>query len=329
MVTSTVCSMTSGTNNRFCNHENAATYKNAYCAAWLLAVASILLSATLAQAQQQHPDFDSLASEAAVAIQKVSEGSPETAKVLVVFEERTVGSASELGHELADEFADSLRKKEHGFVVLNRDELERAVANQNLPPATLSNSPAMRCYAPDLGATVLIEGSMAYVADEVIIDISALQIKSRKSIFSKTTTLPMTAAMKGLASRPVPSSALFFTSEKRVWVSPDHLPISDEQVVSMVKKVEKGYTLPSCIICANPSFSDAAVYAKLQGKVVLLVQIRADGFPARISLLRGLPCGLTDKAFEAVKNWTFKPATGPAFTPVAAEVPLEVTFQLY
>jgi TonB family protein len=295
----------------------------------LIAVAPFLLSPTLVQAQQQHPEFDTLASEAAVAIQKSSEGSTETVKVLVVFEERQLDSASELGHELANEFADALHRQGHGFIVLNHDDLERAVSNQNLPAATLSSSPALRCYAPDLGATVLIEGSMAYVSDEVIIDISALLIKSRKSIFSKTTTLPMTAAMKELASKPVPSSALFFTTEKRVWASPDHPPVSDEQVVSMIKKVEKGYTLPSCIVCANPSFSDAAVYAKLQGKVVLLVQIRADGFPARISLLRGLPCGLTDKAFEAVKNWTFKPVTGPAFAPVTAEVPLEVTFRLY
>jgi outer membrane biosynthesis protein TonB len=39
--------------------------------------------------------------------------------------------------------------------------------------------------------------------------------------------------------------------------------------------------------------------------------------------------GLGEKAVESVRNWKFRPATGPNGKVVAVIVPIEVTFRLY
>jgi TonB family protein len=169
---------------------------------------------------------------------------------------------------------------------------------------------------------------MEYGPDGVVLKLNAWVAKTRKSIFAGTIVVPLTAQLKELMAKPLPEPPPFFTEEKRVWISKDHPPVSDADAVSLTKD-EAGYTHPKCLYCPHPGYSDSAVKVKLQGTIILRVQILPDGFPSKISLLRGFPCGLTEKAFEAVERWEFSPATGPDGKPVAVEVPIEVQFRVY
>jgi periplasmic protein TonB len=90
-----------------------------------------------------------------------------------------------------------------------------------------------------------------------------------------------------------------------------------------------GYGYPSCILCPHPEYSDAAVKAKYQGTVVLMVVIGPDGRAFDIHVSKGLGLGLDEKAIEAVRNWRFKPAYGPNGKPAAVSAPIEVQFRLY
>lgn len=90
-----------------------------------------------------------------------------------------------------------------------------------------------------------------------------------------------------------------------------------------------GYGYPSCILCPRPDYSDAAMKAKYQGTVVLMVVIGPDGRAIDIHVSKGLGLGLDEKAIEAVRNWRFKPAYGPNGKPAAVSAPIEVTFRLY
>jgi TonB family protein len=89
-----------------------------------------------------------------------------------------------------------------------------------------------------------------------------------------------------------------------------------------------GVTIPRCTYCPNPSFSDEARAAKVQGTVILQVVVAADGRAENISVVRKAGYGLDQKAIEAVRSWQFKPATGPDGVAVATVVPIEVTFRL-
>ena len=90
-----------------------------------------------------------------------------------------------------------------------------------------------------------------------------------------------------------------------------------------------GLTQPMCQYCPDPTYSDEARKAKLQGSVTLEVLVDADGRTAHIRVARGLGFGLDEKAEEAVRAWHFVPARDAAGRGVPAWVTIEVTFHLF
>ncbi len=89
-----------------------------------------------------------------------------------------------------------------------------------------------------------------------------------------------------------------------------------------------GVTVPACVFCPNPSYTDEARAAKFSGNVVLQVVVSADGRAENISVMRKAGYGLEQSAIETVKRWQFRPAKGPDGKPVATVVPIEVTFRI-
>ncbi len=76
-----------------------------------------------------------------------------------------------------------------------------------------------------------------------------------------------------------------------------------------------------------PVYPEAARAAGVAGVVVLECVIGADGAVRMVDVLRGLPEGLTEAAVDAVRLWTFTPATVDG-EPVAVRFVLTVRFLL-
>ena len=74
--------------------------------------------------------------------------------------------------------------------------------------------------------------------------------------------------------------------------------LQDDEVVS-----------PRLLSEAEPSYTDGAKAAKLQGTVALQVEVWEDGRPHNIRVRRSLGLGLDEKAIEAVRLWRFAPRT--------------------
>ena len=91
---------------------------------------------------------------------------------------------------------------------------------------------------------------------------------------------------------------------------------------------KKGVTVPQVIYNPEPSFSDEARKAKVQGVVLLLLVVGKDGRPYNISVGQSLGMGLDEKAIEAVSRWRFRPATLNRQA-VATQIAVEVDFHLY
>jgi TonB family protein len=316
------------------DHVSATSLALVRFAPLLLLLILVLVGCPRARGQQSS-EFDALVAQVAASIQNPAKKLPPHPRILVLdFEEtlstRTLGTASELAHAFTAQFTEALQKHASGFTVLGREDMQQAIENRHLPDGVLSNLPATKCYVADFGATVSIEGRMEYAPERVVLDVSARNVENHHATYLvQKVILPMTPEMKALALKPAPSPAAIFTQENTVWINPDHPPISGEGIVDFVEREPKGYALVGCEKCKNPEFTQNAVTAKMQGIVLLRVQVLSDGYPSKISVIRGLPCGLTDRSIEAVKHWKFKPAIGPDGTPVAAELPIEVTFRLY
>jgi TonB family protein len=88
-----------------------------------------------------------------------------------------------------------------------------------------------------------------------------------------------------------------------------------------------GVTIPVCIYCPGPQYTEKAKAAKFQGTVILQVVITAEGRAANISVMQGVGMDLAEAAIEAVKDWKFRPAVGPDGHVVATLIPIEITFR--
>jgi hypothetical protein len=283
------------------------------------------LASTPARAQDR-PDFDHLAAHTAAAIDKAARGSAVNTAVLVfVFDEKP-GPPSQLGIELSKEFEAALRNHAGKFHVADLDDLKELVASRNLPQNVLSDSLALKCSKSDLGLSAFVEGFIDYGLKGPVVKVVVVQLPSRRKIFHESQIFMISDSMHQLMSQRAPSLPPF--EEKKVWVNPDHPPVPDAEAKT-VKPSDDPRRMVQCLSCPPPSYSDEAVGVKVQGTVILMVQILADGFPSKITLTKGLSCDLTDQAFKTVERWRFKPATDVNGAPIAVIAPVEVTFRLY
>jgi periplasmic protein TonB len=84
---------------------------------------------------------------------------------------------------------------------------------------------------------------------------------------------------------------------------------------------------PVLIAKNDPEYSEDARKAKLQGTVVLHIEVGTDGRAQNITVQRSLGLGLDERAMEAVRNWKFKPGTING-KPAVVEAIIEVNFRL-
>ena len=87
-------------------------------------------------------------------------------------------------------------------------------------------------------------------------------------------------------------------------------------------------TNPVSIAQMTPSYTDAAIKAKVEGVVWLQAIIRKDGNVKVLKIIRGLGHGLDEQAIQDVEsNWRFRPGLLNG-KPVVFPVTIEVQFNL-
>jgi protein TonB len=91
----------------------------------------------------------------------------------------------------------------------------------------------------------------------------------------------------------------------------------------------RGMTMPVCVTCPLPLYTDEARKVKMQGTVTLRVLVGADGRAGQIHVSRGVGYGLDDRAIQTVRAWTFTPARDAARKAVPVWVTIEIAFRLF
>jgi periplasmic protein TonB len=95
-----------------------------------------------------------------------------------------------------------------------------------------------------------------------------------------------------------------------------------------VYKVGGGISAPQAISAPDPTYTEEARNAKVQGTCILWMIVDDKGNPRDIRVVRGLGYGLDAKAIETVKQWRFEPAMKDGH-PVNVQISVEVGFRLY
>jgi protein TonB len=91
----------------------------------------------------------------------------------------------------------------------------------------------------------------------------------------------------------------------------------------------RGVSMPTCVTCPYPIYTDEARHAKLQGTVTLRVLVGADGRASDIRVVRGLGFGLDERAVQTVTGWKFRPARDANQRAVPAWITIEAVFRLF
>jgi TonB family protein len=94
-----------------------------------------------------------------------------------------------------------------------------------------------------------------------------------------------------------------------------------------VYRVGGGVSAPAVLDHPDPEYTEQARAAKLQGTVLLYIEIDPTGKATNIKVQRGLGLGLDEKAIEAVSKWKFKPGQKDGM-PVTVQATIEVNFRL-
>jgi TonB family protein len=84
-------------------------------------------------------------------------------------------------------------------------------------------------------------------------------------------------------------------------------------------------TIPRIIYSPAPEYSDQARKAKQEGTCYLTLVVGVDGHTSEVRVISGLGMGLDEKAIEAVKKWTFGPATRRG-KPVPVKIAVAIDF---
>ena len=90
---------------------------------------------------------------------------------------------------------------------------------------------------------------------------------------------------------------------------------------------EKHEGTPQLLVKTTPSYTDAAIRAKVQGVVLLKGMVRRNGRVDTLSVVRSLGYGLDENAIREMASWRWRPAmrNGKA---VDAWATIEVAFNL-
>lgn len=90
---------------------------------------------------------------------------------------------------------------------------------------------------------------------------------------------------------------------------------------------EQGVTPPKVLYKMEPTYTDEARNAKIEGVVELAVEIDTEGLAQNIQVLRSLDGGLDQSAVASVQQWRFRPGQKNG-KPVRVAAKIEVNFRL-
>jgi len=272
----------------------------------LLVLTAFASPRIVAQTQATPTPIDPAISKLAAEIAKPLQKSNAT-KIVVADLRGPDGQTHPVGKWLADQLSNSLNHDFPGLGVLVRAPEENITTeNEEFAISTLATAEE-KAWARKLGANVVITGTFGTVPHGIGVSLTATGLANPIGMRGHTDGLvPISDEITALSSDPIPSPR-----------------------VGIAKAGVAGTTVPSCVHCPTPTYTDTARAAKYQGNVVLQVTVSAEGRAKNISVVRGPGMGLEEHSVEAVLRWTFKPARDTDGNPVDVIVPIEVTFRLY
>jgi TonB family protein len=266
--------------------------------------------------QSQESTLDGLADDVAQQLKK-AEKKHFSPKVLVIDFPLKPGGIKALGEYIADQLSDALAQKVGPAAVIDRKNLHSYLQARGISPFDLADREIAIWIAGEVGANAIVFGSVT--PSNLTLTTDLIRIGDEKKIGSSKANLAANDQLKEMVSKPLDWPA---SSEAVV----PCLSGSREEMADSFKAAR--LTMPTCIHCPNPEYTDEARAAKFNGAVKFDVMIDEQGRAKRIAVVKGDRHGLTARALQAIKEWQFKPSMKDG-KPETVCVVIEVTFKIF
>lgn len=276
------------------------------------AAALIIFFCAVIPSYAQQAQIDSLAAKVASAIQKSFKKASGQQLVMVMISQPGTGP-TELGGKIADQFRSALAAQ--GISLVGSMKLQQTEDEEKIPALVLRDRGTLACVASDAGAGAVVDGTIRVSGKKLNLTTSVLRVENAKVFSTAHIDFDLAPELAALQDRRIPRPPVRKTTESKT---------------NIPEAGKNGYTIPTCLYCPNPRYSDRAFATREQGTVVLDVVIAPDGKAHSVTIQQGLSCGLNQEALDAIENvYRFRPANGPDGKPAAVRMLFEVEFRLY
>jgi len=224
------------------------------------------------------------------------------------------GATSRFGIRLADQISMDLASQQKVINIIDRFRLQSFLEQERIPASLFNSEKALCWLAKQLGATTVLRGTTEDRGGSLRVQGSLLSCIKDRAGPTESFTLPDFDSKSDLT--PTES----FPETLSPPSSSPTIPLIREAGVDRV-------SAPACVHCPNPSYTDPARVARINGTVLLRLTVSEEGRMTEARVVRGLPFGLNESAMKAVRDWQFKPAKRDGQS-VTCMVMTEVTFRL-
>lgn len=284
-----------------------------FCKCSVLFVTIYLLCAAPLLTAGPDPKLNSLADQMARGINQNLSPPPSKnheVTVLVFDFADNKGEMTQLGIQLADQLTEALRNRIPGLKPAKRSDLRDFIERERLDSAEFQSDAVAHWAARTLEVNLSILGTIDAEENGIELHLRVIGRDHRKRVAQASALLDWSVERHLLHNR----SVLPLASSPH-WKD---VPVADLT----------GRGKPKCLDCPQPGYSEAARMARIEGRAVAQVLVGKDGRVQDVALLRGLPCGLSNRVITMLKLWRFEPVPGSKGEPAVVQFPVEINFHL-
>jgi TonB family protein len=217
---------------------------------------------------------------------------------------------TDLGVSLSRDMTGALSRDSSGFVVMDQTKFDQLFEKKSVRFSAVRDSSTAIWAGREVGAKAVVVGHLLSVDEKLVMELFCFRTADRSPIAGFKVSFPMTSDLRKLS----------VTQDDGSFQGPyAAVPLAGKN----------GYSRPACVRYPAAQYDERALREGASGTVKLSVTVGKDSKAHDIAVISALPYGLTEKAVEAVSNWTFKPALGPDGHPAAVRQDVEVMFNLY
>jgi TonB family protein len=205
-------------------------------------------------------------------------------------------------------FRDDLEKLVPDVQFVKRDDIVSLLSKRGFIAPDINILDVLLPAAAEAGAEIVVTDIVTWRPDGYHFDGQIIDARSHKKLDQFTTVIERTLPDVGGAPLVVRDN--------------------DTGILQVISTGTSSQLMPHCDKCPEPRYTPAAQRNNVEGVVLLLATVTVRGRAEQISVVKGLPDGLTDQAIRTVRSWRFKPATAPDGKPAPMRVPIQLEFRL-